>query len=43
MKPSELLTHHPRLFRDVKEIYSIRENVIDRLSRDGNLRVFVGE
>jgi hypothetical protein len=43
MKPSELLAHHPKQFRDVKEIYSIRENVIDRLSRDGNLRVFVGE
>ena len=43
MKPGELLTHHPKTFRDVKEIYSIRENVIDRLARDGNLRVFVGE
>ena len=43
MKPSEVLAHHPKTFRDVKEIYSIRENVIDRLARDGNLRVFVGE
>ena len=43
MKPGELMTHHPKTFRDVKEIYSIRENVIDRLARDGNLKVFVGD
>ena len=38
LKPVELLNKYPRRFRDVKEIYSIRENVVDRLSRDSSLR-----
>lgn len=41
MKPAELLTQHPKTFRDVKEIYSIRENVVDRLARDPQLKTFV--
>jgi hypothetical protein len=40
MKPAELLARHPKVFRDVKEIYSIRENVVDRLARDPQLRAF---
>ena len=40
MKPAELLERHPKIFRDVKEIYSIRENVVDRLARDPQLKVF---
>jgi len=40
MKPAELLARHPRVFRDVKEIYSIRENVVDRLARDPQLKAF---
>ena len=40
MKPAELLSRHPKVFRDVKEIYSIRENVVDRLARDPQLQMF---
>ncbi len=38
LKPAELLSKYPKRFRDVKEIYSIRENVVDRLARDSTLR-----
>jgi DNA-directed RNA polymerase specialized sigma subunit len=41
MKPAEILAKHPKTFRDVKEIYSIRENVVDRLARDVKLREFM--
>ncbi len=37
-KPAELFSKHPNRFRDVKEIYSIRENVMDRLARDTSLK-----
>lgn len=38
LKPAELISKYPRQFRDVREIYSIRENVVDRLSRDNTLK-----
>lgn len=43
MKPAELLGRHPKAFRDVKEIYSIRENVMDRLARDPQLKSFADQ
>ncbi|MCA9984465.1 MAG: hypothetical protein KDE59_09235 [Anaerolineales bacterium] len=42
LKPREILERRTRLFKDVKQIYRIRENVIDRLRRDEELADFLG-
>jgi DNA-directed RNA polymerase specialized sigma24 family protein len=39
-KPNELYTRYHTLFRDVKEVYTIRENVMNRLRRDRNLKEY---
>ena len=41
-KPGELYSHYRSIFRDVREIYTIRENVLNRLRRDHNLKEFLG-
>jgi DNA-directed RNA polymerase specialized sigma24 family protein len=41
MKPAELLKSYSHLFRDVREIYTTKENVLARLRRDGNLKELV--
>ena len=43
LKPAEVLSKYPKRFKDVKEIYSIRENVVDRLARDSTLRELKSE
>jgi hypothetical protein len=44
MKPRELLAHYPETFRDVNEVYRVKENVMARLRRDDELkkRLMVG-
>lgn len=42
LKPGELLARFPHTFRDVREVYGIKENVLARLSRDGELRKLLG-
>ena len=42
LKPREILARRERLFDDVRQIYRIRENVIDRLRRDDELADFLG-
>jgi DNA-directed RNA polymerase specialized sigma24 family protein len=37
MKPRELLSQFPDLFRDVSEVYRVKENVLARLRRDAEL------
>ncbi len=41
-KPNELCTKYDTVFRDVKEVYSIRENVMNRLRRDRAMRAYFG-
>ncbi len=44
LKPREVLAHfEEKGFRDVKEIYRVKENVLARLGRDTELRKFLGE
>jgi DNA-directed RNA polymerase specialized sigma24 family protein len=38
MKPAELQVRYPHLFGDVREVYRIKQNVLDRLRRDPELR-----
>jgi DNA-directed RNA polymerase specialized sigma24 family protein len=38
MKPSEVFDAYTHLFRDVREIYTTKENVLARLRRDGSLK-----
>ncbi len=40
MKPREIYEEYPQLFRDVKEIYRIKENILARLRRDKELQSF---
>jgi DNA-directed RNA polymerase specialized sigma24 family protein len=42
LKPRELLARFPNTFRDVREVYGIKENVLARLSRDDDLRKLLG-
>jgi hypothetical protein len=42
LKPRELYARHPGLYRDVSEIYRVRENVIARLRRDDELARLFG-
>lgn len=41
MKPAELLKSYTHLFRDVREIYTTKENVLARLRRDDSLKELV--
>jgi RNA polymerase sigma factor (sigma-70 family) len=43
LKPGAIYARWPGLFRDTREIYRIRQIVLERLSRDPNLRHLVGE
>jgi RNA polymerase sigma factor (sigma-70 family) len=43
LKPSEILEHHPDLFVDVAEIYTMRRNLKNRLWRDKELQELWGE
>jgi hypothetical protein len=43
LKPTVILEHHPDLFLDVAEIYTIRRNLKNRLWRNEQLRVLWGE
>ena len=42
LKPRELYTQFPDTFRDVNEVYRIKENVLDRLRRDSELKELLG-
>jgi hypothetical protein len=41
-KPNELSVKYDSVFRDVKEVYTIRENVMNRLRRDRKIREYFG-
>ena len=41
MKPAELHAHYAHLFKDVKDVYRTKQNVIDRLRRDQALLAFL--
>ena len=43
MKPAEIYRSYPDTFRDVKEIYRIKENILARLRRDKELQAFFAE
>jgi len=43
LKPREIYTQHRRSFRNVDEIYRVKENVLARLGRDDELRNLIGE
>jgi DNA-directed RNA polymerase specialized sigma24 family protein len=38
LKPRQLYAHYPEIFRDVQEIYRVKENVLARLRRDDELK-----
>ena len=38
LKPGQIYDQHQDIFRDVREIYQIKENVLARLRRDQELR-----
>jgi hypothetical protein len=42
LKPRELYARFPGTFRDVQEVYGIKENVLTRLGRDAELRRLLG-
>jgi DNA-directed RNA polymerase specialized sigma24 family protein len=42
LKPKAILARHPDEFRDIGEIYTIRQVVLDRLARDPNLKALAG-
>jgi hypothetical protein len=42
LKPREIYDRSPRVFRDVDEIYQVKQNVIARLRRDPGMRAFMG-
>jgi len=42
LKPRELCAKFPGTFRDVDEVYSVKQNVLDRLRRDAELMRFLG-
>jgi DNA-directed RNA polymerase specialized sigma24 family protein len=43
LKPGEIYAHFRETFRDVKEVYRVKENVLARLGRDSELKKFIGE
>jgi DNA-directed RNA polymerase specialized sigma24 family protein len=42
LKPREIYAQYKNTFRDVNEIYRVKENVLARLARDPGLKKFVG-
>jgi RNA polymerase sigma factor (sigma-70 family) len=40
LSPREILAEYPGLFRDVKEIYRYKANLLERLARDGEIKDF---
>jgi hypothetical protein len=38
LKPRQILARAPGLFKDVKEVYQVKENVLSRFKRDAELR-----
>jgi len=42
LKPQEIFDKFQNLFRDVDEVYTIKQNVINRLRRDPDFRKFLG-
>ncbi|MEP6894110.1 MAG: hypothetical protein ABI986_00755 [Chloroflexota bacterium] len=43
LKPQELCDKFPNIFRDVDEVYTIKQNIINRLRRDPDFRKFLGK
>ena len=43
LKPRELYAQSPDLFRDVREVYRVKENVMARLRRDAELARVLGQ
>lgn len=43
LKPRELCAQFQETFRDVNEVYRVKENVLARLRRDGELQELLGE
>lgn len=41
LKPQELYSHYRDIFRDVNEVYRVKENVLDRLRRDKSAETFL--
>lgn len=41
-KPNELCTKYDSVFKDVREVYTIRENVMNRLRRDHKIKEYFG-
>jgi len=41
LKPRELYAQFRETFRDVKEVYRVKENVLARLRRDAELQEFL--
>jgi len=42
LKPGELIGLYPGIFKNVKEVYQVKENVLARLGRDAEVREFLG-
>ena len=40
LSPREILAEYPGLFRDIKEIYQYKANLLDRLERDDEIKEF---
>jgi DNA-directed RNA polymerase specialized sigma subunit, sigma24 homolog len=40
LSPREILAEYPGLFRDIKEIYQYKANLLDRLTRDDEIKDF---
>jgi hypothetical protein len=43
LKPRELYAQFRETFRDVNDVYRVKENVLARLRRDAELREFLGQ
>lgn len=43
LKPREVCAEFPDAFSDVKEVYRVKQNVLDRLRRDATLKELLGE
>lgn len=43
LKPTEVYALYPSTFRDVKEVYLVKDNLLARLRRDAELREFFNE
>jgi DNA-directed RNA polymerase specialized sigma24 family protein len=41
LSPREILAEYPGLFRDIKEIYQFKANLLDRIQRDDEIKDFV--